>query len=88
LATRGITGLALTVLLLASVLRWGIRETRHRKDPGGYVIIFCAVLTIVGSFTEVTLELSKYLAVSCYTIGLFGPPWVLQITDAEPASTT
>jgi O-antigen ligase len=88
LATRGITGLALTVLLLASVLRWGIRETRHRKDPGGYVIIFCAVLTIVGSFTEVTLELSKYLAVSCYTIGLFGPPWVLQITDAEPVSTT
>lgn len=73
LATRGITGLVILLSLFTSLIVWGKKEIRDRGGAGGYIIILSALLTIVGGLTENNIEIHRFLAVCCFTIGLIGP---------------
>jgi len=73
LATRGIMGLLFTSGLLASLMIWGKKEIKCEGRVGGYIIILCTVLTIMGGLTEDNMELTKYLSIFSMTIGLIGP---------------
>ena len=73
LATRGIIGFVITIGLFAALVKWGMQEIREHGRIGGYTIIFCSVLTIVGGLTENNIENSQFLAALCLTIGLIGP---------------
>ncbi len=86
LATRGIIGLALTVGLFIAVIKWGMKEIKRHGGIGGYTIILCLVLTIVGGLTEANIDNGKFLAALCLTIGLIGPYGADQTTP-EPISS-
>jgi O-antigen ligase len=73
LATRGLMGLIFTIGLLSALMIWGMKEIQCEGGIGGYIIILCTVLTIIGGFTEDNIETTKYLAIYGITIGLIGP---------------
>ena len=73
LATRGLIGFALTVGLFVVLITWGMRSIRDGGGIGGYIIILSTVLAIVGGLTEINLDINKFLAAYCLTIGLLGP---------------
>jgi O-antigen ligase len=73
LATRGIIGFVILVALFASLIMWGKKEIRDHGGIGGYIIILCALLTIVGGLTENNIEIPRFLAICGLTIGLIGP---------------
>lgn len=73
LATRGIIGFIILLSLFTSLIIWGKKEIRDRGGIGGYIIILSALLTIVGGLTENNIEIHRFLAICCFTIGLIGP---------------
>jgi O-antigen ligase len=73
LATRGITGFALTIGLFTALVAWGRREIRDHGGIGGYIIIVSTVLMIVGGLWEINIEINQFLAVYCLMVGLIGP---------------
>ncbi len=73
LATRGITGFAVTLGLFSVLVAWGSREIRDHGGIGGYVIILSTLLAAVGGLWEVNMEINQFLAAYCLTIGLIGP---------------
>jgi O-antigen ligase len=73
LATRGIIGLAILMLFLISLFRWGQKSMENNDALGGYIIILITVLTMVGGLTDNHLDFSRFLTASCFTIGLLGP---------------
>lgn len=73
LATRGLIGLAVTVGFIVALMKWGTKEIHNSRQIGGYIIVLCTVLTIIGGLTENNIEYTRYLAAFCFTIGLIGP---------------
>jgi O-antigen ligase len=73
MVTRGIIGFVITIGFFATLIKWGMKEIREHGGIGGYTIILCSVLTIVGGLTENNIENGKFLAALCLTIGLIGP---------------
>jgi len=80
LATRGLIGFVITIGFFATLVKWGIKEIREHGGIGGYAILFCSVLTIVGGLTENNIENGKFLAALCLTIGLIGPYGAYQVS--------
>jgi O-antigen ligase len=72
LATRGIIGLAILLLLLILLLRWGLKLIRDYGGIGGYIIIITTILTMFGGLTDNQIEFPRFLAAYCFTIGLLG----------------
>src|SRR3990172_4323024 len=72
LATRGIIGFIILLSLFTSLIVWGKKEIRDHRVIGGNIIILSTLLTIVGGLTENTIEIHRFLAVYCFTIGLIG----------------
>ncbi len=73
LATRGIIGLAILLVFLISLFRWGRKLIQNHDSMGGYIIILITVLAMVGGLTDNHLDFSRFLTASCFTIGLLGP---------------
>jgi O-antigen ligase len=73
LAARGIIGFIITMGFLTALIMWGIREMREHEGVGGYIIILSTILTIIGGLTENNIELAKFLAALCFTVGFIGP---------------
>ena len=73
LATRGIVGFTILAASLTALITWGFKEMKSHGGIGGYVIIFCTILTMAGGLTENNLGTTKYLAAYCFTMGLLGP---------------
>jgi O-antigen ligase len=73
LATRGVIGFIILIALFTSLILWGKKQIKDHRVVGGYIIILSALLTIVGGLTENNIEIHRFLAVCCFTIGLIGP---------------
>jgi O-antigen ligase len=73
LATQGVIGLTILLLLLISLLRWGRKLIQDHDALGGYIIILITLLAMVGGLTDNHLDFSRFLTASCFTIGLLGP---------------
>lgn len=73
LATRGLTGLVLTVMLLGSLIRWGWMLAREPGGVGGHLIIMSTLIIVIGGLTEVTLDVTLYAFAYWFTIGMLGP---------------
>jgi len=73
LATRGIIGFVLTIVLIVTIILWGRKEIKENSGFGGYVIILIAVLAAVGGLTEINLDINQILAANCLAIGIMGP---------------
>jgi O-antigen ligase len=78
LATRGIIGFVILVMFLVALMTWGMNEIKSHEETGGYVIIFCTLLMIVGGLTEDNLGTTKYFAAYFFTIGLIGPSGLIK----------
>lgn len=72
LATRGIVGFAVLITLIAALLRWGWNEIHGRRNIGGYLIILSTLLTVIGGLTENNIEIHRFLAAYCFTLGSMG----------------
>ncbi len=72
MATQGIVGLVILTAFVVFLFAWGLREVKYYGNIGGYVIIASMLLTIIGGLTENNIEISKYFAAWCLTIGLLG----------------
>jgi O-antigen ligase len=73
LATRGILGFIILAMFFIALMKWGMSETKSHGGIGGYIIMFCTILTMVGGLTEDNLGTTKYFAAYFFTIGLIGP---------------
>ncbi len=73
LATRGIIGIIIDLGFFAALISWGMKEIRKQDNKGGYIIILCIILTIVGGLTEDNIEIAKYLTAFSFTVGILGP---------------
>jgi O-antigen ligase len=78
LATRGVIGFAILLLLLISLLRWGRKLIQDHDSLGGYIIILITVLAMVGGLTDNHLDFSRFLTASCFAIGLLGPSGLIK----------
>ncbi|HXY53925.1 MAG TPA: O-antigen ligase family protein [Nitrospirota bacterium] len=73
LATRGIIGIAVLLLFLISLIRWGVKLIKDHNAIGGYIIILITTLAMVGGLTDDHVDFDRFLTASCFTIGLIGP---------------
>ncbi len=73
LATQGITGFVVFLGLLSALIRWGLREVREQGGVGGYIIILCTLLTIVGGLTDTVIGMPRYGPIFFLIVGLLGP---------------
>jgi O-antigen ligase len=78
LATKGIIGFVILIVLLSVLLHWGMKETQNYGGMGGYIIIFSTVLTMAGGLTEDNIGTTKYLVAYCFTMGLLGPSGLMK----------
>jgi O-antigen ligase len=76
LATRGFIGFTITLAFFFILIKWGIEKTRYQDGVRGYIIVVCTLFTVFGGLTENNFEFTRYLAVYCCTVGLFGPPCI------------
>ncbi len=72
LATKGIVGFAILIVLFASLLKWGMKEIKNHGGSVGYIIIFSTIFTMLAGLTEDSLQGTKYFASFCFLIGLMG----------------
>lgn len=72
LSTQGIIGLGILLTLFVVLLQWGVKEIKGYGSIGGYIIILSTLLTIIGGLTENNIEISKFFAAYCLTLGLLG----------------
>ncbi len=72
LATQGIVGFVILLALFVALISWGVREIKDHGNMGGYVILMSTLLVIVGGLTDDNIEISKFFAAYCLTVGLFG----------------
>jgi O-antigen ligase len=80
LATRGIIGLAILLSLFTCLIRWGMNRIRDQRGIGGHIIILTTILIMVGGLTDNHIELPRFLAAYCFTIGLIGPSCLIKET--------
>jgi len=73
LATQGILGFVVFLGLLIALIRWGLREVRERGGAGGYIIILCTLLMIVGGLTDTVIGMPRYVPIFFLIVGLLGP---------------
>lgn len=71
LATQGIAGVLILLLLLTELLRWSLREIKKHK-AGGYIIMLSTLLMILEGLTSNNIGISKFIAAYCLTVGLLG----------------
>jgi O-antigen ligase len=75
LATQGITGLVALLGLVAALIRWGLKEIPERGGAGGYIIILCTLLAVVGGLTDNVLGMYRFVPIFYLIVGLAGPDW-------------
>jgi O-antigen ligase len=73
LATRGLIGLAILLVLATALLRWGINIARIQGGTGGYTIIVITLLTMIAGMSDNHIEFTVFLASSTLSIGILGP---------------
>jgi O-antigen ligase len=72
IATQGAIGLLVLIGFLSTLLRWGINSIRTRQGVGGYIIIYCTLLTAFSGFTDFYFGSIHYFSACYVTIGLLG----------------
>ncbi|HAR41209.1 MAG: hypothetical protein A2X56_03625 [Nitrospirae bacterium GWC2_57_13] len=87
LATRGIIGFAILSALFVAILRWGWHEIRKYESIGGYIIILSTLLTVIGGLTENNIEIHRFLAAYCFTLGALGPWRPGDVPDRRPVQS-
>jgi O-antigen ligase len=74
LATRGAVGLTAAVALLVALLWRGLLLSREQRGIGGFFIIYCTLVIMLGGLTEASLlDGGPYAFTFWYSIGLLGP---------------
>lgn len=78
LSTQGMFGFMILALFFIALMKWGVNEIKLHGGIGGYIIIFCTILTMVGGLTENNLGTVKYFAAYFFNIGLIGPCGIME----------
>lgn len=71
LATQGLIGVIILLLLLEELLRWSLWEIK-KHNAGGYIIMLSTLLMILEGLTSNNIGISKFIAAYCLTVGLLG----------------
>ncbi len=85
LATQGITGFVVLLGLIIALIRWGLTEIRERGGVGGYIIILCTLLTLIGGLTGTVIGLSRYVPTFFLIVGLTGSVGFRSYYNSETA---
>lgn len=71
LATQGIIGVVILLVLLSELMRWSLREIK-KHNAGGYIIMLSTLLMVLEGLTSNNIGISKFIAAYCLTVGLLG----------------
>lgn len=71
LATQGIAGIIMLLLLFEELMRWGLVEIK-KDNARGYIITLSTLLMLLEGLTSNNIGISKFIAAYCLTVGLLG----------------